>query len=159
MIVARTWQFLLLVEIVVIKLVVSSVTYHLLAHGKVNSSRPKSRRFFIGAWARRGNLLRSLVVQFVDMDLLHVATAQAHAPAFSLGDFWAEGAWLRLVAQGRWQDSVLHTRVVVPETRVMRAKAKASGIREVLRLVKFTRLVENRVRDVLCVLLQLWEAT
>ena len=82
MVIAGAGQFLLTVIIVVIKLVDAvSVTLHLFAHREVDSGGAKCLRFFVGSGARRGNLLAGLVVELVDMNLLHVASAQAHVPA------------------------------------------------------------------------------
>ena len=102
MIVARAWQFLLLLVIVSIILVYSiSVTFHFFAHREMNSSRAKRLRFFVRARARRGNLFASLIIDLFDMNFLHVITAQAHVPALGTGDFGAKSTWLRCVTHWR----------------------------------------------------------
>ena len=95
MIIAGAGQFLFLIVIVVVKLVNSvSVTFHFLAHGEVDSSRAKRLRFFVGAGARRSYFFGSLIVELVDMDLLHVVSTQAHVPAFGSGDVRTKRTWL-----------------------------------------------------------------
>ena len=76
MIIAGAGQFPFLIVIIVIKLINAvSVTSHFFAHGKVDSSCAKRLRFFVGAGARRSNLFGCLIVELVDMDLLHVVSA------------------------------------------------------------------------------------
>ena len=102
MVVAGAGQFLLTLIIVVVKLVYAvSVTLHFFAHRIVGSGGAKRLRFFVGPRARRGNLLAGLVVELVDMDLLHVASAQAHVPALRSGDLGTKSARLGRVAHRR----------------------------------------------------------
>ena len=92
------------------------------------------------------------------MQFEHVFTAEAHRPAIGARDVRAERARLRLVAICRGQHGVLHADVMVLEPLLMGAEGE-SPIGKVLSLVKVTGLVEDRVTDVLRVLLERGEAT
>ena len=75
MIISRSWQFLLLLPVVVVELIDTiSVTFHPFAHGKVNTFCSKCLRFFIWAWARRCDLLGCFIVELVDVNFCHIAT-------------------------------------------------------------------------------------
>ena len=158
-VVAGARQFLLTLIIVIVELVHAvSVTMHLLSHSVVRALLAKRGILFILSGRRASDLLRALVVEAIDMELEHVVTAETHRPAVGAGDFGAERARLRFVAIGRWQHSVLHARVMVLKPLLMGPEGE-SPIGKVLGPVKVTGLVEHRVADVLCVLLERGEAT
>ena len=158
-VVARSRQFLLALVVVVVEFVHSiSVTMHLLSHGVVWAGLAKCGVLFIGSGRRASDLLGSLVVKAVDVKLVHVIAAEAHRPAVRAGDIRAERAGLGHVAIRRGQHGVFCTRVMVLKPLLMGSEGERP-ITKVLGPVKVTGLIEHRVANVLCVLLERGEAT
>ena len=158
-IVARAGQFLLTLIVVVVELVHSiSVTMHLLSHSVVWACLAKSGVLLIGSGRRTSDLLGSLVVKAIDVKLVHVLAAEAHRPAIGARDVRAKSARLSHVAIRRGQHSVFCTRVMVLKPLLMRSEGERP-ISKVLGPVEVTGLIEHRVANVLCVLLERGEAT
>ena len=57
------------------------VTIHSLAHSIVGTSSAKCPRLLVGIRRRRSNLLFSLILNAIDMILLHVITSHTDRPA------------------------------------------------------------------------------
>ena len=158
-IVAGAGQFLLTLVVVVVEFVHSiSVTMHLLSHSVVWACLAKSGVLLIGSGRRTSDLLGSLVVKAIDVKLVHVVAAEAHRPAVRAGDIRAERAGLGHVAIRRGQHGVFRTRVMVLKPLLMGSEGERP-ITKVLGPVKVTGLIEHRVANVLCVLLERGEAT
>ena len=80
----RSWtrQLFLRIIIIVIKFVDSiPVTIHSLAYCIVGTSSTKSRSLVVGIRRGRRNLLASLILDAIDMILLHNIASQADGPA------------------------------------------------------------------------------
>ena len=116
LIVSRTGELLLSIVIVLVKFVnPASVTLHPLPHCVVFTGGTKSLCFLVGGGRWRRNLLSSLIVQLVNVELVHLGTTQTKRPSLGLGNLRTECLRLRVVAVRAWQHSVFTARIVIGE--------------------------------------------
>jgi len=100
-VVAGAGQLALLVEVVVVKFVdAASVTFQLFAHREVGASLAKGRTFLVGGGRRCGYLLMGLILQAVNVQLLHNVAAKTYRPTFRTRNLWTESARLGQVTHG-----------------------------------------------------------
>ena len=96
-----TRQLLLAIKVVVIEFIDSvSVTIHTLAHREVGAGRAKGLRFVVGIGRGCCNFLASLILNAINVILLHYVASQTDGPAIGARDIGAEGTWLGHVRIG-----------------------------------------------------------